>query len=453
VNFEDLRISEKILKSLNELNFNLPTPIQEHAIPLLMQGSDLIGQAQTGTGKTIAFGIPAVELLERNHHVQVLIMVPTRELSLQVVEEIKAVAKYADLSILAVYGGEEINRQIRQLQRGGKIVVGTPGRILDHLSRRTLDLSKVKLLVLDEADRMLDMGFIDDIRRIFNYMPKQRQTALFSATMPSEIMSLARQVMVKPEIVKVSEDKMTVEGIKQEYASVEESKRVALLCTLLEQRKPRLAIVFVKTKRTAEWLNHQLKGREFKSAELHGNLTQGRRERTMEAFKGKVATVLVATDLASRGLDVDDVDMVVNFNMPDGSHTYVHRIGRTARAGNKGEAITFVTNLEEQREIRKYSIQINSEIKPIEVEIDPKYHHATVQVAEDKSERRPSFGGGRGGTRGPRGRFGGGHGGSSGGSFGGGRSGGFGGRSSSGSSGGSGDRRPRRSSGYVPKGY
>ncbi len=433
VSFKDLNVNEQILRALDEMQFKEPTPVQRESIPLLLQGNDLIAQAKTGTGKTAAFGIPIIQTLEEKREIQSLILVPTRELAVQVVQELRQISKHCRISILAIYGGDSMERQIRELERGVQIVVATPGRMLDHLERRTVELSKVRFAVLDEADRMLDMGFIDDVKKIFGFLPKHRQTALFSATMPQEISQLAKQTMNSPELLQLSGDNLAVDNIKQEVAIVDDKKKVATLATLLDAKKPQLTIIFVKTKRTASWLNECLRSRNFNSVELHGDLTQNKRERAVHSFKNMHANVLVATDIAARGLDIDNVELIVNFNVPDGADTYVHRIGRTARAGKKGDAITFATNLNEKRDIERIARQTNSTISEIELQADEKFLHGSRPSHDGESgpqERRHSYH-----SRGHGGGYGGGHGGRSSN-----YSGGYGGQ----------NRRPRRSNGYNP---
>ncbi|MBI5224700.1 DEAD/DEAH box helicase [Candidatus Micrarchaeota archaeon] len=369
MSFEKLGLSPNILKAVKELGFEKPTDIQEKSIPLLLQGIDVIGQAQTGSGKTAAFGITILEHLDPAfHRPQALVLVPTRELALQVKLEIGELGKYTNHSILAVYGGEDIGRQIRQLERGVQILVCTPGRLLDHLERRTVDISKVKMLVLDEADRMLDMGFIDDVRRILKHISPNRQTVFFSATMPQEIIGLAKNNMKEHEIINTSSDKLTVEKIAQHYVMADPRHKLTVLLHVLNQKKPQLAIIFVRTKRGADNLHFSLERNGLKATALHGNLTQARRERAMNSFRNLHANILVATDIASRGIDVDDVSLIVNYNLPEDAMVYAHRIGRTARAGREGEALTLASNLEEKRLIEGYARKLNCKISEMKIE-------------------------------------------------------------------------------------
>ncbi len=417
--FEELRLDDRLLRAVADAGFTETTPIQEHAIPLLLQGSDLIGQAQTGTGKTAAFALSILQVIPAQGRVQALVLVPTRELALQVVTEFRDMGKHCDHKVLAVYGGEDIQRQISDLRHGVDIVVGTPGRIMDHLERRTLDLSKLKMVVLDEADRMLDMGFIDDVQFILSKAPSHRQTMLFSATMPHAITELARKTMVQPEMVKTSEDKTTAENITQHYVVLDGREKLAAICTLLDQRKPNLTIVFARTKRGADNLHYALQDMGFDNVCLHGDLTQARREKNMLRFREQHAKILVATDIASRGLDVDDVELIVNYNLPDEPEVYVHRIGRTARAGKKGDAVTFVTNVMEKRELEKMVARSQSTIQRLDVPLDPKFNkrvprreRPAEEMASHAIGRRSRFGrqGGRLQNR-PGGFRGGGHGG------------------------------------------
>ncbi|MBI5226206.1 DEAD/DEAH box helicase [Candidatus Micrarchaeota archaeon] len=424
IRFEDLRLAPELMKAINDAGFEHPTPIQEHAIPLLLQGSDLIGQAQTGTGKTAAFALSILQSLVPERKIQALILVPTRELALQVVAEFRELGKYCPHRVLAVYGGEDIQRQIGPLRDGVDIVVATPGRIMDHLERRTIKLDHVKMVVLDEADRMLDMGFIDDVKDILKHTPKNKQTALFSATMPSTIIDLARTNMVQPEVVKTSEDKTTAENIRQHYVAVDGKDKLAAICTILSERKPSLTIIFARTKRGADNLHFALRDKGFDNVCLHGDLTQSRRERSMDAFRSGHKAILVATDIAARGLDVDDIELVVNYNLPDEPEVYVHRIGRTARAGKKGDAISFITNVMEKRELMQMVTRSQSTIEELVLKIDPEFRKFTPRQHHGEEGDRLERHGGHGGSRGGPSGHSRGYRGSSGGGYGGGRSGG-----------------------------
>lgn len=342
--FRELNLDERILRALLEMKFDVPTAIQERALPAIMQGSDLIGQAQTGTGKTAAFGIHILQSIDtQSRDVQALVLTPTRELAVQVSDELLRVGKHVDASVLAVYGGQSIETQLRALRHGVHIVVGTPGRIIDHVKRGTLELSSVSILVIDEADRMLDMGFIDDVEFIIRKTPPHRQTLLFSATMPAEIRSLANRYMREPQFIKTGEDTITVKNIEQLHVETHPREKFIALCAYLKAQRPHMSIIFTRTKRGADALSEHLQHRGFKSLCLHGNLSQNQRDRAISSFRSGHHNLLVATDLAARGLDILDITHIINFDMPDDPTVYVHRIGRTARAGRGGIALTFTT--------------------------------------------------------------------------------------------------------------
>jgi len=343
--FSELRLSDSVMKGIADMGFKEPTPIQAQALPLLFQGEDVIGQAKTGTGKTAAFGIYALEGLDYSlMKPQVLILTPTRELCLQVRDEIAALGRYTGARIAAVYGGQEIEKQLRFFDGGVQIVVGTPGRAIDHLKRGSLGFADVGLVVIDEADRMLDMGFIEDVEYILANTPESRQTLLFSATMPREVIELAEKYMHAPQFVKVGEDETPViTHIEQSFIAIQDARdRLYALLRYLRDEKPPLAIVFCKTKFGAEKLCLILRERGFKAECLHGDMSQNKRENVMERFKRKQFNILVATDLAARGLHVDGVTNVINYNIPDDHLDYVHRVGRTGRMGKTGGAVTLV---------------------------------------------------------------------------------------------------------------
>jgi ATP-dependent RNA helicase DeaD len=348
--FSEMGLNSRIMRGLDEMKFINPTPIQEQTIPLLLQGEDIFGQAKTGTGKTGAFGIFILEKLladkERSFGSarvpKALILAPTRELALQVATEIGKMGKYTDIHSLAVYGGQEIEKQLRQLDKGVDIVVGTPGRVLDHIERGSLDLSKVEIAVLDEADRMLDMGFIEDVENILKHTNKKRQTLLFSATMPEQIKALSHKYMVHPQVIKVSADELTAEGIRQYYVEVSRFDRLNALIALLRLKKPKLALIFTRTKAGADKLATILKDRRIRALCLHGDMSQNKRDKTMDIFRKGHIEVLVATDVAARGIDVAGITHVINYDMPEEPETYIHRIGRTSRMGRGGEAISLV---------------------------------------------------------------------------------------------------------------
>ena len=341
--FEQFRISPKILRGIKDMGFEEPTPIQLAAIPAILAGRDITGQAQTGTGKTAAFGIPALEHLDTHlRKTQVLVLSPTRELAIQTAEEIARLARHiSGVSVLPVYGGQPIERQLRPLAARVMIVVGTPGRLLDHLRCRTLDLSAVTFVVLDEADRMLDMGFLPDIEAILKKTPKKRQTVLFSATMPEPIIAISKRFQTSPEFIGVSREDLTVPQVEQLYVEVHSRDKLDVLCRLLDQYDPELALVFCNTKRRVDQVTKRLRERGIRAEGLHGDLKQSRRDQVMARFRTGGIDLLVASDVAARGIDVQNIDLVVNYDIPQDVEYYVHRIGRTARAGRTGRAITF----------------------------------------------------------------------------------------------------------------
>jgi len=399
--FAALRINDNILRAIRDLGFENPTDVQSQVVPLMFQGSDVVVQSQTGTGKTASFAISILQCLSPKQNVQALIVVPTRELALQVVEEFKDLGKYSRFSIVAVYGGASMEVQVDALRRGAQIAVATPGRLLDHIRRGSIDLSAVRFLVLDEADLMLDMGFIDDVRQIIQATPNERQTCLFSATLPIEIAQLSSDYLNCPETVRIKEEQLAVDRIKQEYYSVDPREKVSAVATLLKLRGTPASVIFCRTKAGADSLEHSLRSLGFEVRALHGNLTQSKRERVMDEYRHKRFNILVATDIAARGLDIDDVDLVVNYNLPEDPKVYVHRIGRTARAGKEGQSVAFVTNLMERRFVEDTAVFSNSKITELNMEID--------RSLKPKFAPRGTFGGRGGGRFGGRGggRFGG----------------------------------------------
>ncbi|MFZ5633286.1 MAG: DEAD/DEAH box helicase [Bacillota bacterium] len=343
VTFGDLKVSRKVAQALTDMGFEEPTPIQAGVIPLLLDGKDVIGQAQTGTGKTAAFGIPMVETLNMRDGVQALVVTPTRELAVQVAEEITRIGRYRRVRTLPIYGGQSIDRQIRALRQGVQVVIGTPGRLLDHLGRRTLILDRVKMVVLDEADEMLDMGFIEDVETILKATPERRQTLLFSATIPAEVLDLARRYTRNPEFVTVSRGNITVPQIDQVYYETRERTKVETITRLLDTLDISKAIVFCRTKRGVDDLVARMEARAYPVAGLHGDMSQYQRNQVMRRFKNNQVEVLVATDVAARGLDIENVSHVINYDLPQDVEFYVHRIGRTGRAGKTGMAVTLVS--------------------------------------------------------------------------------------------------------------
>ncbi|RKD24296.1 RNA helicase [Ammoniphilus oxalaticus] len=343
IKFEDFNLNRNVLLSINDMGFEEPSPIQAEAIPLILEGNDVLGQAQTGTGKTAAFGIPIIERVTSEPRVQALVLTPTRELAIQVSGELRKIAKHKRTRTLPIYGGQSIGHQIRTLRQGVQVVIGTPGRILDHLRRRTLRLQDVSMVVLDEADEMLDMGFIEDIREILSHTPNTRQTMLFSATMPYEIKELTRRYMQNPQTVQVNRKEVTAPLIDQVYYKVLERNKLESLCRILDSEEIGLGIVFCRTKRGVDELTDALQERGYLADGLHGDLSQAQRDRVMKGFRDSTIELLVATDVAARGIDVGNVTHVINYDIPQDPESYVHRIGRTGRAGRKGIALTLVT--------------------------------------------------------------------------------------------------------------
>jgi ATP-dependent RNA helicase DeaD len=340
--FEDFKIEPRILKAIRDMGFEEPTPVQEETIPLFLQGKDVMAQAQTGTGKTAAFGMPIIQLIKPEKKPLALIIVPTRELATQVAEEMDNLAKYSKVRSLAIYGGQSISVQIQALEQGREIIVGTPGRLIDHIRRGTLKLGEIQFVVLDEADRMLDMGFIEDIEYILKHIKKGVRTSLFSATIPPEVRRLAKKYIEDPKTLIVSEDELTVPSTEQAYISVGRKNKIWALCRILDKEKPK-AIVFCSTKRMVDILVRKLQSYGYATEPLHGDLTQAKREKILQDFKNGKINVLVASDVAARGLDIDNVTHVINYDIPENPEVYVHRIGRTGRAGHEGKAITFVS--------------------------------------------------------------------------------------------------------------
>ncbi|GLB60980.1 DEAD-box ATP-dependent RNA helicase CshA [Cytobacillus sp. NCCP-133] len=341
--FQDLGISPATMKSLKRMGFEEATPIQVQTIPLSLENKDLIGQAQTGTGKTAAFGIPMIDKIDNTKDfIQGIVIAPTRELAIQVSEELYKIGYGKRTKVLSIYGGQDINRQIRALKNKPHIIVGTPGRILDHINRKTLQLDNVHTAILDEADEMLNMGFIDDIEAILAQIPEERQTLLFSATMPAPIRRMAERFMKDPQIVRVKAKEMTVSSIEQYYVEVHEKNKFDVLTRLLDIQSPELAIVFGRTKRRVDELAEALNLRGYMAEGIHGDLSQAKRISVLRKFKEGSIDVLVATDVAARGLDISGVTHVYNFDIPQDPESYVHRIGRTGRAGKTGVAMTFI---------------------------------------------------------------------------------------------------------------
>ncbi|HTJ95961.1 MAG TPA: DEAD/DEAH box helicase, partial [Rhodocyclaceae bacterium] len=367
VTFADLGLADALLRALSDLGYESPSPIQAKCIPLLMDGNDILGEAQTGTGKTAAFALPLLSRIDPKQRTpQALILTPTRELAIQVAEALQSYAKYLpDFHVLPVYGGQSMIVQLRQLSRGAQVIVGTPGRVMDHLERKSLDLKNLKTLVLDEADEMLRMGFIDDVEWILEHTPSERQTALFSATMPDVIRRVARKHLRSPQEVKIKSATSTVSAIKQTYWQVRGADKPEALTRILEVEEDfDAAIVFVRTKTATLELAQKLEARGYAAAALNGDMTQGLREQVIEQLKNGMLDIVVATDVAARGIDVPRVTHVINYDVPYDTESYVHRIGRTGRAGRTGNAILFIAP-REMRMLQAIERATKQPIQPI----------------------------------------------------------------------------------------
>ncbi|RBR27360.1 MULTISPECIES: degradosome RNA helicase CshA [Enterococcus] len=404
--FTELNLSEELLSSIERSGFEEATPIQEATIPLALEGRDVIGQAQTGTGKTAAFGLPMLEKIDPNNaQLQGLVIAPTRELAIQTQEELYRLGRDKKIRVQAVYGGADINRQIRQLKNRPHIIVGTPGRMLDHINRHTLKLSTVQTLVLDEADEMLNMGFLEDIEAIISKVPEQRQTLLFSATMPPEIKNIGVQFMQNPEHVRIKTKEMTADLIEQFFVRAKEYEKFDIMTRLLDVQTPELTIVFGRTKRRVDELAKGLEARGYKAEGIHGDLSQQKRMSVLRSFKNGDLDILVATDVAARGLDISGVTHVYNYDIPQDPESYVHRIGRTGRAGKMGVSVTFVTpnemsylhvieNLTKKRmtplrpptEKEAFKGQLGQAMEEIEAKMDENGLERYMQAAEELLE-------------------------------------------------------------------
>ncbi|MCB6609104.1 DEAD/DEAH box helicase [[Clostridium] symbiosum] len=358
VKFEDLNLDAKILRAVTDMGFEEASPIQSQSIPLEIQGVDIIGQAQTGTGKTAAFGIPLLQKVDpKNKKLQAIILCPTRELAIQVSDEVRRLGKYMHgVKVLPIYGGQDIGRQIRSLKDGVQVIIGTPGRVMDHMRRKTLKLDHVHTVVLDEADEMLNMGFLEDMEMILSELPEERQTVMFSATMPPAIAEIAKKFQKDPQIVRVVKKELTVPKVTQYYYEVKPKNKIEVMCRLLDMYDPKLSIVFCNTKRQVDDLVQELQNRGYFAEGLHGDLKQMQRDRVMNSFRNGRTDILIATDVAARGIDVDDVEAVFNYDIPQDDEYYVHRIGRTGRAGREGKAFSLVVGKEvyKLREIQRY---------------------------------------------------------------------------------------------------
>lgn len=346
MNFENLGLSSQLLQSIKKLGFNTPTEIQIKSIPDIMTGKDIIGESATGSGKTLAFGCGIIEQVKPKQGLQALVLTPTRELAEQVKESIKTLSSQSNLKIVPVYGGVSINQQIKDIPKA-EVVIATPGRLLDHLERGTINLSKVQILVLDEADRMLDMGFLDDVEQIIEECPTDRQTLFFSATISKEIKKLANKYMIKP--VSVTAEKMVdPEKLKQVYYEIPKNMKLSLLIHLLKNEDSTLNMIFCNTRNTTDYVVKNLKANNIKAIAIHGGLTQNKRAKSIKLFNDAKAGVLVCTDVAARGLHIDNVSHIYNYDISNDSNDYVHRIGRTARAGESGKVINLLTERDEE---------------------------------------------------------------------------------------------------------
>ncbi len=362
--FTEMDLNPQILRAVEEMGFEEMSPIQAKAIPAMLSGKDIVGQAQTGTGKTAAFGIPLLQKVDpKDRSLQALILCPTRELAIQVAEEFRKLASFMHgVKILPVYGGQEISKQIRSLKGGVQIIIGTPGRVMDHMRRKTIRFDGLKMVVLDEADEMLNMGFREDIETILSDAPVERQTVLFSATMPGPILEIARTYQKSAEMIRVVKKELTVPKIEQYYYEVNPKNKEEVLSRLLDMYNPKLSLVFCNTKKQVDELTSNLQGRGYFAEGLHGDLKQIQRDRVMNSFRNGKTDILVATDVAARGIDVDNVEAVFNYDVPQDDEYYVHRIGRTGRAGREGRAFTLVVGREvfKLRDIQRYC---NTKIK------------------------------------------------------------------------------------------
>ncbi len=386
--FNELNLSKELLNAIEKMGFKNPSPIQQQSIPVLLERKDVIAQAQTGTGKTVSFGIPLIEMVTNDKYVQGLVLVPTRELARQVSDELGKLAKYKNfVSITSIYGGSDMRRQIKDLKKGVNIVVGTPGRVMDHMKRKTLKLDNLKFLVLDEADEMFDMGFRDDMKTIIDETNSDRQTCFFSATMDNDIMEFSEMYQINPKKIIIKKEELTVSNIKQYYLEMSGNMKTEILNRLLNIYNPKLSIVFCNTKKMVDKLVMELTKKGYNVDALHGDLKQTQRDHVMKRFRNSTIDVLIATDIAARGLDIEDVDIVVNYDFPQQNDYYVHRIGRTARAGREGLSFTFLVDRDYHKlfEIEKYT---KAKIEKMELPtiFDVK-QNTKVQLDEDILEK------------------------------------------------------------------
>lgn len=386
--FEELPLNEKTKRALKDAGYTNPTPIQEQAIPVVLEGKDFIGQSKTGTGKTASYSLPMIEKVDASSKkVQAIVLCPTRELAVQVADEVRKFLKYQEgIKTIAIYGGQSIETQIKMLKKGVQIVIGTPGRVMDHMRRKTLKLDHVKMCVLDEADEMLNMGFEEDIETILKDVPEERQTVLFSATMNKKIMGITKKYLKNPKKVKIPSEELTVNEIEQIAISIKEAMKSETLMRLIEVYHPQKAIVFCNTKKRVDDLIEVLKQNHFKAEALHGDIKQTMRERIMKRMKNGEFQILVATDVVARGIDIQDVEFVLNYDVPQEEEYYVHRIGRTGRNGNSGKAFTFVVGKEKSKlqSIKKYS---NAKIKEGKIPTLAEINKIRNKVAVEKIQK------------------------------------------------------------------
>lgn len=381
--FEVFGFKQNILKGIKEAGFSEPSPIQKEAIPIILDGLDVIAQAQTGTGKTAAFGLPLLQKLKNNGEIEALIITPTRELAMQISDEIFRLGKFNGVKTVSLYGGQPIKRQIELLEKKPQVVIATPGRLLDHLRNDRLKNLCPRFVVLDESDEMLDMGFLDDIEEIFEFLSNDRQTLLFSATMPTPIKHLAQKILDNPKLIKITPSNTTNTDISQRYYIINENEREEAIVRLIDSEIPNKAIIFTRTKKEADILSERLLDRGYSALALHGDMEQKDRLKSIKSFKESKINILVATDIAARGLDISGVSHVFNFHIPLNSESYVHRIGRTGRAGKKGIAITLATPLE-FKEIRKIKENTKAKIELYEIPcIQDVLYNKELKMIED----------------------------------------------------------------------
>jgi len=391
--FQSLKIIDPILKAIEEEDYTTPTPIQEESIPLILQGNDLLGCAQTGTGKTAAFAIPILQLLSANKEyvkkrkIRSLIVTPTRELAIQIGDSFKAYGRHTDLRCTVIFGGVNQNKQTSSLQGGVDIVVATPGRLLDLINQRFISLRDVEIFVLDEADRMLDMGFIHDVKRMLELLPKRRQSLFFSATMPPAIVKLSSTILYKPSKVTVTPVSSTVDIIKQQMYFVDKENKKNLLIDILKDESIKTALIFARTKYGADKLAKMLSKKKIKAEAIHGDKSQNARQRALTNFKEQTTRILVATDIAARGIDVDDLEYVINYEIPNISETYVHRIGRTGRAGAKGTAISFC-DASEKAYLKDIEKLISKKIDVVEDHEFPLMNHDVPEIPKPQFKKK-----------------------------------------------------------------